>query len=118
MRLNGIVEKSWGEEHIWVSNDQYCSKFLKFEKGSKFSMHFHREKIETWYVLSGEFEVRWIDTSDASYHTKILKTGDTWHNNPLTPHQLVCYIKGTILEVSTSDSVEDNYRISPGDSQK
>lgn len=118
MRLEGRVKKGWGEEEIWVTNDHYCSKFMHFEKGAKFSMHFHRDKIETWYVMSGEFEVRWINTKDASHDSQILKAGDTWHNDPLFPHQLICYAKGTILEVSTPDSVEDNYRVLPGNSQK
>lgn len=81
-------------------------------------MHFHRDKIETWYVMSGEFEVRWINTKDASYHEKTLEVGDVWHNDLLVPHQLICYKEGTILEVSTPDSVEDNYRVLPGDSQQ
>ena len=43
----------------------------------------------------------------------------TWHNPPLQPHQLVCMEPGSsVTEVSTADSVEDNYRIAPGDSQK
>jgi len=29
----------------------------------------------------------------------------------------VCQEEGTIIEVSTPDSVEDNYRVAPGDSQ-
>jgi hypothetical protein len=43
--------------------------------------------------------------------------GDIFHIAPLHPHQVICIEAGTILEVSTPDSVEDNYRISPGDSQ-
>lgn len=118
MRLQGKVDKGWGYEDIWVTNDKYCSKFMHFNKGAKFSMHFHREKEETWYIMSGEFKVRWVDTSNASYNTTILTAGNVWHNKPLLPHQVVCYKEGTILEVSTPDSVEDNYRILPGDSQK
>jgi hypothetical protein len=34
------------------------------------------------------------------------------------PHRLTCLEQGTIIEVSTADSVEDNYRVLPGDSQK
>jgi hypothetical protein len=34
------------------------------------------------------------------------------------PHQLHCLEEGTIIEVSTPDSVEDNYRVRPGDSQR
>ena len=117
-RLDGFVEKGWGHEKIWVTNDKYCSKFLVFNKGAKFSMHFHAHKEETWYVQDGEFVVKWIDTNNAQIHTKELRAGDVWHNEPLKPHQLICYAAGTIIEVSTPDSVEDNYRVMPGDSQK
>ena len=117
MRLEGFVEKGWGNELIWATNDKYCGKILHFNKASKFSMHFHVQKDETWYVLSGRFEVRWIDTADASEKFVQLYKGDIWHNKPLLPHQLICIEEGTIIEVSTPDSVEDNYRVAPGDSQ-
>lgn len=117
MRLTGEVKKGWGSETIFATNDLYCGKLLNFNEGAKFSMHFHREKDESWYVLSGEFIVRWIDTDDATIHEQSLCTGDTWHNPPLLPHQIICVVKGTLIEVSTPDSVEDNYRVFPGDSQ-
>lgn len=118
MRQFGKVEKGWGSEEIWASNDLYCGKLMHFNKGAKFSMHFHAEKDETWYVLSGSFIVESINTSDAFIKTRVLETGDTWHNPPLLPHRLICVEAGTIIEVSTPDSVEDNYRVLPGDSQK
>ena len=117
MRLEGFVAKGWGSENIWATNDKYCGKLLKFNQGSKFSMHFHAEKEETWYVLSGHFVVRWIDTTNANQYEQTLKEGDTWHNKPLLPHQLICVEEGVIIEVSTPDSVEDNYRVGKGDSQ-
>ena len=117
-RLDGKVQKGWGSETIWATNNMYCGKMLNFNTGGMFSMHFHAVKDETWLVLSGRFTVRYIDTKDASIHSKELNPGDTWHNLPLVPHQLICLAKGTIIEVSTPDSVEDNYRVSPGDSQK
>ena len=117
-RLEGFVEKGWGHELIWATNDKYCGKLLKFNKGAKFSMHFHREKDETWYVLDGEFLVHWINTANANINTTILKTGNIWRNEPLFPHQIECIEEGTIIEVSTPDSVEDNYRVQKGDSQK
>lgn len=118
MRLNGFVEKGWGHELIWATNDKYCGKLLKFNEGAMFSMHFHAEKDETWFVQSGKFLVEWIDTKDASIHQQTLEAGSTWHNPPLLPHRLICLKEGTIVEVSTPDSVEDNYRVMRGDSQK
>lgn len=117
-QLEGYVEKGWGHELIWATNDKYAGKLLKFNTGAKFSMHFHAEKDETWYVLSGKFSVFYIDTKDASIHEAQLNPGEIWHNKPLLPHQLVCIEEGTIIEVSTPDSVEDNYRVAPGDSQQ
>ncbi len=117
-RLLGHVEKGWGSEYIWATNDKYCGKFMNFNKGAKFSMHFHAVKDETWYVLKGRFLVKAIDTKTAATTQKTLFEGDVWHNPPLVPHQLICLEEGTIIEVSTPDSVEDNYRVVPGDSQK
>lgn len=118
-RLDGVVDKAWGRELIFATNDKYCGKLLIFDKAdSKFSMHFHREKDETWYVLSGSFSLELIDTKNASRETKILNKGDTWRNLPLVPHRLTALQDDSvIIEVSTPDSVEDNYRVLPGDSQ-
>jgi mannose-6-phosphate isomerase-like protein (cupin superfamily) len=118
MQLKGIVEKGWGNEFIFASTDKYCGKLLNFTTGSKFSMHFHASKDETWYVLRGRFQVRCIDTRTASEYIQELNEGDSWYNPPLLPHQLLCIEAGTIIEVSTPDSVEDNYRIMAGDSQR
>jgi len=118
MKLKGLVKKGWGHEYIFATNDLYCGKIMHFNKGAKFSMHFHDQKDETWLVLEGKFEVKYIDTKDASVHSELLDQGDTWRNFPLEPHQLICIEEGLIVEVSTPDSVEDNYRVLPGDSQK
>ena len=118
MRLEGFVEKGWGHELIFATNDKYCGKLLKFNQNARFSMHFHAEKDESWYVLNGKFIVKIIDTKTAQPREKELNPGDTWHNTPLMVHQLYCIEEGTIIEVSTPDSVEDNYRVLPGDSQK
>jgi mannose-6-phosphate isomerase-like protein (cupin superfamily) len=117
-QLTGYVEKGWGHELIWATNDKYCGKLLKFNKDARFSMHFHATKDETWFVLHGKFIVKAIDTADASVHETELTEGMTWHNPPLLPHQIICIEEGTLIEVSTPDSVEDNYRVGKGDSQK
>ena len=57
-------------------------------------------------------------TQNAAVNSQILEVGSVWRNEPLEPHQVICLEEGTIIEVSTPDSVEDNYRVLPGDSQK
>jgi len=118
-RLQGHVPKGWGYEIIWATNDKYAGKILVFERaGAKFSMHFHKEKDETWFVNSGSFKLRLMNLEDGEIKEIQLNEGDTWHNPPMHPHQLEALEPNSmIFEVSTADSVEDNYRIFPGDSQ-
>lgn len=112
-----IVEKGWGYERIIVNNELYCGKILHFNTGSKFSMHFHMKKRETWYVSSGEFLFKWINTKNADVIEEILKVGDTITNFIGDPHQIICLSEGDIFEVSTTHHDSDSYRVGKGDSQ-
>ena len=112
------VEKGWGYENVFVNNEKYCGKILHFHQGGKFSMHFHLIKEETWYVSSGKFLFKWIDTSNAEIYQKELKIGDVVTNKFGQPHQLICLEEGEIFEVSTQHFDSDSYRVMKGDSQK
>lgn len=112
MRLEGKVEKTWGYEDIIITNDLYCLKYLVFKNKSKSSMHFHMNKHETWKVVVGSFQVHVLDMKDCSITTHVLNTGDTWINEPMKAHQLESLEDDSIImEVSTSDSIEDNYKV-------
>lgn len=117
MKTNdGVVNKNWGYELIWTTNDLYCGKLLCYpHPGSTSSMHFHKDKKESWFVLEGQFKLRFVDTKTGALKERMLKEGDVWHNEPLQPHQLTSLTaNGTILEVSTRDDADDTYRIAPG----
>lgn len=120
MKLNTkVIDKGWGREIIFASNKFYCGKMLCFDKaGAKCSMHYHAMKMETWMVTNGSFKVWFVDTNNAVLYTEELKSGDVWHNNAFFPHQLEAMEDDSVIvEVSTADMPEDNYRILPGDSQ-
>jgi hypothetical protein len=117
-RLTGKVEKGWGSEDIWISNDLYCSKFMHFDEGAQFSMHFHAKKTETWYVQSGSFCVWYLNTMTASKYAYELNKGDTWTNEVCEPHQLEALEDDSVIfEVSTPDDPRDSYRVEKGNSQ-
>ena len=111
------IRKGWGEELIIENNDMYCGKILLFDKGSKFSMHYHMNKDETWYVEFGEFIYRWIDTKTAKLNEMKLKAGDVVRQRPGQPHQLEAISNGRIFEVSTHHEDSDSYRVMKGDNQ-
>ena len=112
------VPKGWGEEIIIENNEKYCGKILIFKQGCKFSMHYHMNKDETWWVEYGEFLYRWIDTETAVMNETKLGEGDIVRQRPGQPHQLEAISNGRIFEVSTHHEDSDSYRVSPGDSQK
>lgn len=112
------IPKGWGEEIIIENNELYCGKILIFKAGCKFSMHYHMEKDETWWVEYGEFRYSFIDTEQALIQTIDLEEGDVVRQYPGQPHQLEAISNGRIFEVSTHHEDSDSYRVLPGDSQK
>ena len=115
--VDGIVPKKWGEEIIIHNDSDYCGKILRFKGGSRFSMHLHLKKIETWFVHSGEFELRYIDPENADEHFTVLNAGDVVEIPQGQPHQLFARTDGEIFEVSTPHHDDDSYRVRKGDSQ-
>lgn len=111
------VEKGWGHEIIFANNEKYCGKILHFKQDAKFSMHFHIKKQETWYVASGKFLFKWIDTSTATVLEDTLIQGECITNKIGEPHQIICIEEGDIFEVSTQHFDSDSYRVMKGDSQ-
>jgi mannose-6-phosphate isomerase-like protein (cupin superfamily) len=109
-----IVEKGWGKEIIFVNNPEYCGKILCFNKGKKFSMHYHIQKKETWYVAKGRFILHWIDTQNGTHYSEYLNVGDVITNERGEPHQLVALEDSEVFEVSTRHYDEDSFRIHKG----
>jgi quercetin dioxygenase-like cupin family protein len=109
------IPKGWGREVVFENNELYCGKLLVFNKGCKFSMHYHMIKDETWYVQEGEFIYRWIDTEKGQVITETLVKGDSVRQLPGQPHQLEALTDGTIYEVSTQHFDSDSYRLWLGD---
>jgi mannose-6-phosphate isomerase-like protein (cupin superfamily) len=110
-----IVEKGWGKEIIFVNNPEYCGKILCFHKNKRFSMHYHLQKKETWYVAKGRFILHWIDTATGVSYSEYLDVGDVITNERGEPHQLIALEDSEVFEVSTRHYDEDSYRIHKGD---
>jgi len=102
------VEKVWGREY-WIVNDtcgNYCSKILKLRVGHKASLHYHREKHETFTVLAGLA----IITSNGT--TRVYSKGESVCIEPMIPHTFEAYqFPAYILETSTLHSDDDVVRI-------
>ena len=112
------VKKGWGKE-IWLANNnKYCGKILKFNAGSKFSMHYHVDKEETFYILDGHLKLKYFDLSNAEEKIQDLYSGDVVDIPQFNPHKIEAIKESTIIEISTHHEDSDSYRIEKGDSQK
>lgn len=118
IRKGKIVEKGWGHELHIENNEDYCGKLLVFNKGKKFSMHYHIEKYETWFIQKGKLLFRWINPEDAEIIENILNKGDIVTIYQGISHQLEALEDSCIFETSTQDKIEDSYRVWKGDSQE
>jgi mannose-6-phosphate isomerase-like protein (cupin superfamily) len=114
-----IVHKGWGYEKWIVNNEKYCGKILHFFKGGKCSFHYHKEKDETFYVQSGEIEVKYSVGDNVQYANSIILTaGDTFHVPIKMRHQIIAIMETDLFEFSTEHKESDSFRLAPGDSQK
>ena len=117
IRQGKFVKKGWGNELHIENNNDYCGKLLVFNKGCKFSMHYHVEKYETWYIQKGKFIFRWINPTNATVVEDTLSEGDIVTIYQGISHQLEAMEDSIIFETSTQDKIEDSYRVWKGDSQ-
>lgn len=140
MEFNKTVSKLWGNE-LWIANgDLYCGKILTFNKGYFCSLHYHKKKTETFYLLEGKVIIKYgkfetiqdkINKFGISYikdgkfvrdedcGLRVLYKGECFHIEPYMVHQIVPIENSKIIEISTQHFEDDSYRIlDSGKSQK
>ena len=102
------VGKVWGSE-LWIQNNNlYCGKILHLKKDCMCSIHYHKNKDETFYILDGKVKLELFGK------TLIMKKGDVYRLEPLTVHRFIGLENSNILEISTHHEDSDSYRIKIG----
>jgi mannose-6-phosphate isomerase-like protein (cupin superfamily) len=110
-----IVPKLWGQEKIIVNNPLYCGKILTVvPNGMACSVHYHKNKTETFHILRGQLEFEKYDAGGRLQERTALRAGDTISLPPSTPHRFwvlreIC----EFIEFSTHDDPSDSYRLIP-----
>ena len=107
------VSKVWGYE-LWLANnleEDYCGKILHVDPGHRFSMHFHVNKHETFYILRGSCKLHTIDTETATESVLDLNEGDSVEIDRYTPHQIEALTEVDIIEISTYHRDSDSHRV-------
>ena len=110
------IPKRWGKEE-WIINDEYCGKVLHINKGKSSSIHYHKKKKETLFILSGVVKICWYPFQDYIKNKKlicevVLRTGQSFTLYPNTVHRFDGLNKNNkILELSTHYEESDVYKI-------
>jgi len=97
------VQKEWGKE-IWIVNRDYCGKKLILNKGFRCSMHYHKNKDETFYILSGKVLL------EIGMQKNIMLPGDSILIKPGQKHRFTGLEDSEIMEFSTHHEDSDSYR--------
>lgn len=110
-QLEALVPKEWGHEEWIVNNALYCGKKLVFKSLHRCSLHHHKIKHETFYVISGkvllETELNGVTLS------RVMMPGDSAQIPPLMWHRLTGIVESDVIEFSTHHMEEDSYRAVP-----
>lgn len=109
-------KKGWGKE-LWIANDEkYCGKILVLQKGKKCSIHYHKIKDETFYILEGKVKMELYPNGYPSEPEIIeMNQGDVLHLPIGLAHRFFGLEDSQIMEISTQHFEEDSYRHIKGD---
>ena len=106
-----VIEKTWGKEIVIHNSNLYCGKILEFKKHHHSSLHYHTEKTETWFVLSGLLLLEYRENDQIAF--RALEPNTVVHLPAQTLHKLTAVSDSTIIEVSTTHLDTDTTRILP-----
>ena len=108
--------KGWGKEVWMVNNELYCGKLLHVLKGKRCSIHYHKKKDETFYLLKGKILLELYEEGYPKKPTStIFSEGDAIHIPIGLSHQFIAREDATIIEISTQHFEDDSIRLVKGD---
>lgn len=102
--MTEFVDKAWGSE-LWMTNsEKYCGKILTLKKGYRCSLHCHKIKDETFYILDGKVLM------EIGSQARTMKDGEVVHILPNMYHRFTGLEDSRIIEISTQHFDDDSYR--------
>lgn len=114
-----MVNKKWGYE-IWIENNYlYCGKHLHVLPKKYCSVHYHKNKKETFYIISGELSLQYSPNLNKEIwdlslaDVVVLKQGESFTIEPYVAHRFTSNTSYAcdFIEISTHHDDEDSYRI-------
>lgn len=116
---NGKIAGVEGVGELWLNYDRgenvgdkdkrYVFKKLFIKKGTKTSLQYHVDKLETNHLIEGKAEA-WQENEMGEVEKSIFEAGDSWTVPRGKKHRVVALTDLVMLEASTPE-VDDVIRI-------
>lgn len=98
------TDKPWGYEKVLISTEKYLTKELYLKEGFQTSFHYHNDKDETMYIMSGAGYIEFEDKKE------YFGPNDSIRIKPGVVHSIVATENTTLHEVSTP-FLDDTVRV-------
>ena len=108
------VEKPWGWEIHWVTDDRpYMGKILHFNKDHRFSLQYHDEKMESWFLMNGRAKLSW-ENDNGEMEELEMEPGKGYNLDLGQKHRIQGITDCDVIEVSMPETgktfrLEDDY---------
>lgn len=98
------TDKPWGYEKVLIHTEKYLTKELYLKEGFQTSFHYHENKDETMYILSGAGYIEFEDKKE------YFGPNDSIRIKPNIVHSIVA-TENTILHEVSTPYLEDTIRV-------
>lgn len=105
--MENATKTDYGYELIWANEENYGAKILIFNTNAKTDFIFHQNTTKSWFINSGEFKIKWIDTETGKIFEQKFEEGHVFHIETLKPYSVECISSnGSITEAN--NGIKDN----------
>jgi mannose-6-phosphate isomerase-like protein (cupin superfamily) len=109
------VDKAWGKEFILPCGDHYSTKIMYINPNARCSLHFHRDKEETFVLVQGVLDIVWYKPDGEKCEERLENSMDSLILPNCTPHSFSVpasqEFPTIFIESSTMDWGHDSYRL-------
>lgn len=116
---NATINKIEGVGELWLNYNhdenvgdrekRYVFKKLFVKAGTKMSLQYHHNKLETNHLISGQAEA-WLENEHGEMEKSLVEAGDTWTIPCGRKHRIVSITDMIMVEASTPE-VDDVVRV-------
>ncbi|MEK6898068.1 MAG: hypothetical protein AABX28_01785 [Nanoarchaeota archaeon] len=107
------ILKIWGKEIIMENREEenYCGKQIHIKKGMRTSLHFHKIKLETLFVIQGRILMEMRENGHGHLQEIVLEENQGIYIPRGTIHRIGGLAESVIIENSTYHRDSDSNRI-------